>query len=199
MFGRGATGMPLRSVVARMEQTAGLPALADEVKLTLAERADGSGGGGRIVFVVVVAHLIGLVLQVVGAFLAADKELHTDPANKGSLLLADGTVPGQLLLLEWQAVIFLALFAVLTVVDGVYFLQTSWIVSGCALAMGVAGVATSAALLGIAAFALDGIVYVVQLVSLLAVAVGFGCSVAISIETLVRSSSGLQQRIEAAL
>lgn len=192
----------------------GLPYVAQESKLTLAEledpdNEDGDGGachgggcglGGRCPAVFVLClYLAGIVLQLLVALGIADKNEHVVAAHGGSLLMSDGEPPSSLVMLGFQTTGFAAIHAFTLVVDASYFLGTSWVLSMTVFGLGVAAVASAAVLLGIASFALSSNLYLMQLLAFLALSLGYGATFGIAFELLVKNSAGLREKIANAL
>lgn len=214
-------GVQLQPVVAvppqaaaRRIQASGLPYLAEASKLTLGERddpdddeavalsgachANGCGLGGRCPAVLILClHIVGIVLQVVVGVLAIDKDSITTAG--APLLIVDDEVSVRFLMFVFQTAGLAAVHAVLIVVDASYFLGTSWLMSACAMGMGLASVASGAALLALASFALGSTLYLLQLLAVFALALAWASTLAVVFELLAKNVPALRSQIAAAL
>lgn len=177
--------------------TSGFGEVAARTGLTLTDAVTVTGGGW-VLGAAALLHVISLVANVVVVVMTGSKELHTDPSNGGSVLLASGAVPGQLVLFAIAPCLYAALFALLSAVDAAYFLATNWMLTGSAFGFGLMACASSAAMMGIAAWALDGVVYAVCSVALLASALALGANLGLLLELLIKGNSTLLARVRAA-
>lgn len=176
--------------------TSGLPSLLTETKASTI--GDGSASKWLSVGGLVLLHVLSLVMAFVVALLFGDKNNHVGPGDGGSMLAADGSVPGQLVAFAWSPVWLGVIFTGLTIVDAAYYVGSVWPLTAAALASGWLTASCSACLVAISSFSTSGATYAVALFAAALAAFAPACSVAVVLELLVRNGD-LLQRVRAAV
>jgi len=177
---------PTDAAVGAGVSTSGLPRLLDLSSRRARGADDKSKWSGTVA--VIVLHALAAVFGLVACVLVGQTGQHTALGNRGSVLLADGAVPGQLVFFFVLTLLVSLAFTCTSLADGGFFLGKSWPLTAAALGLGMAATGMCAGALAIAASALSGLCFAVVLLQLLCTAVALGSSIALALSILARSS-----------